>query len=190
MTDPAILTVGHSTHPLNEFITLLKDAAVGGIVDVRRLPGSNRYPWFNQDSLSASLDDHGIRYAHVAELTGRRPLQRDVPDEVNALWRNRSFHNYADYAMGPEFAHGLEELLGQADAQHPPAVMCSEAVWWRCHRRLIADHLLARDIRVGHLMPDGRIATAELTLGAVVRDGGVEYPAATSPASAGSRRQP
>lgn len=174
-----ILTVGHSTHSLDEFLGLLRDAGVGVIVDVRRLPGSNKYPWFNQDALSASLSDAGIRYAHVAELTGRRPIQHDVPDEVNALWRNRSFHNYADYALGSDFAHGLDELIGQADARHPPAVMCSEGVWWRCHRRLIADHLLAHGIRVGHLMPDGRIADAELTPGAVVRDGGVEYPAAT-----------
>ncbi|MFC7790160.1 DUF488 domain-containing protein [Microbacterium sp. MAHUQ-60] len=179
MTDPEILTVGHSTHPLDEFLTLVKEAEAGAIVDVRRLPGSNRYPWFNQDALSESLGEVGIRYAHVAELTGRRPVQHDVPDEVNALWRNRSFHNYADYAMGAEFAQGLDGLIAQANAQHPPAVMCSEAVWWRCHRRLIADHLLARGIRVGHLMPDGRVAGAELTKGAVVRDGGVQYPAAT-----------
>jgi len=185
-----ILTVGHSTHPLEEFLTLLTEVDVGAIIDVRRLPGSNRYPWFDQDPLSASLDSHGIRYAHIAELTGRRPIQRDVSDEVNALWRNRSFHNYADYAMGSDFADGLDQLVEQCDAQHPPAVMCSEAVWWRCHRRIIADHLLARGISVGHLMPDGRIAQAVLTPGAVARDGGVQYPAVTSPVSAGSRRQP
>ncbi|MDT0156846.1 DUF488 domain-containing protein [Microbacterium sp. ARD32] len=189
MTDPAILTVGHSTHPLDAFLTLLQNAAVGMIVDVRRLPGSSRYPWFDQDELDASLGTAGIRYRHAAELTGRRPLQRDVPDAVNALWRNRSFHNYADYALGAEFARGLDELIAQADPRHPPAVMCSEAVWWRCHRRLIADGLLARGIRVGHLMPDGRVADAQLTPGAVVRDGAVEYPAATSPASDGSRRR-
>src|SRR5690606_30868347 len=126
MTDPEILTVGHSTHPLDEFLTLVKEAEAGAIVDVRRLPGSQRYPWFNQDALSGSLGEVGIRYAHVAELTGRRPVQHDVPDEVNGLWRNRSFHNYADHALGAEFAHGLEELIAQADAQHPPVVMCSE----------------------------------------------------------------
>src|SRR5690606_19127265 len=112
--------------PLEKFLTLLQQAAVGMIVDVRRLPGSNRYPWFNQDALSASLGGHGIRYAHLAELAGRRPIQRDVPDEVNALWRNRSFHNYADYAMGTQFSHSLEALIERADPQHPPAVMCSE----------------------------------------------------------------
>ena len=190
MIEPEVLTVGHSTQPLDEFLSLLQNAAVGSIIDVRRLPGSNRYPWFDQDALSASLGQAGIGYAHVAALTGRRPVQHDVPDQVNALWRNRSFHNYADYAMGADFAHGLDELIARADVRHPPAVMCSEAVWWRCHRRIIADHLLARGIRVGHLMPDGRIADADLTLGAVVRDGRAEYPAATSPASAGFRRRP
>jgi uncharacterized protein (DUF488 family) len=185
-----VLTVGHSTHPLEEFLALLRDANTATVVDVRRLPGSNRYPWFNQDVLSASLSDAGIGYLRIAELAGRRPIQHDVPDEVNALWRNRSFHNYADYAMSADFVHGLDELIELADAQHPPAVMCSEAVWWRCHRRLIADHLLARGIPVGHLMPDGRIADAQLTSGAVVRDGSVEYPEATSPASAGSRPLP
>ncbi|BDZ38678.1 DUF488 domain-containing protein [Microbacterium suwonense] len=189
MTEPAILTIGHSTHPLDGFLALLRGAGVGTIIDVRRLPGSRRCPWFDQDDLSSSLAEAGIRYQHVPELTGRRPAQHDVPDEVNALWRNRSFHNYADYAMGAEFARGLEQLIAQADPRHPPAVMCSEAVWWRCHRRLIADHLIAHGVDVGHLMPDGRVVPAELTPGAVVAAGNVEYPAAdaTSPAAAPSR---
>lgn len=191
MTDPAVLTVGHSTHPLDEFLALLNSANVRTVLDVRRLPGSNRYPWFNQDALSASLEAHGIRYAHVAALTGRRPRQHDVSDAVNGLWRNQSFHNYADYALSAEFGRGLEEAIEKADPRHPPAVMCSEAVWWRCHRRIIADHLRGRGIAVGHLMPDGRITDAELTPGALTRAGGVEYPAAaTSPASADSRPLP
>lgn len=170
-----ILTVGHSTHPLEEFLALLRDAAVTAIADVRRVPGSNRYPWFNQDALAQSLADAGIGYRRIDQLTGRRPRQRDVPDAVNGLWRNRSFHNYADYALSAEFESGLTELIGDAAAGRT-AVMCSEAVWWRCHRRLIADHLLARDIEVAHLMPDGRLDDAQLTPGAVVRDRRVEYP--------------
>lgn len=190
MTEKRILTVGHSTHPLDEFLTLLRDAGVDLVADVRRLPGSNRYPWFNQDALAASLADAGIRYHRIAELTGRRPIQRDVDDEVNALWRNRSFHNYADYALGADFARGLDEVI-RLGAEQQAVVMCSEAVWWRCHRRIIADHLLARGIPVGHLMAEGRITPAELTPGAVVRDGTVEYPAdATSPGPDGLRRQP
>lgn len=186
-----MLTVGHSTHPMDEFLALLHRAGAGLVADVRRLPGSRRYPWFDQDALCASLAAHGIRYRRISGLTGRRPVQRDVPDEVNALWRNRSFHNYADHALGQEFADGLHELIEHTDPGHPPVVMCSEAVWWRCHRRIIADHLLARGLRVAHLMPDGRLADAALTPGAVASDGRVRYPAAdaTPPTPARSRRR-
>lgn len=174
-----ILTVGHSTHPIDDFLTLLSDAGVGAVVDVRRLPGSNRYPWFNEDALEASLREHDIDYRRIEQLAGRRNVQRDVPDEINALWRNRSFHNYADYALSEEFDAGIAQLLTTADGiSGSAAVMCSEAVWWRCHRRIIADHLLARGIAVGHLMPEGRVTEATLTPGAVVRDGEVEYPPA------------
>lgn len=193
MTDFSILTVGHSTHPLDEFLTLLSDASVGMIVDVRRLPGSTKFPWFNQDSLAVSLADVGIRYAHIAGLTGRRAVQHDVPDEVNALWRNRSFHNYADYALGADFAQGVDELIKQSSMiSESTAVMCSEALWWRCHRRIIADCLIARGIRVGHLMPDGRISAAELTPGGRIRGKQVAYPPAdaTSRETAGSLPQP
>ncbi|MEJ1088861.1 DUF488 domain-containing protein [Microbacterium sp. Mu-80] len=183
MTDPMILTVGHSTHPLDEFVELLGGADVGAIVDVRRLPGSNRYPWFNEDALASSLPAAGIRYRRAASLGGRRRVSRDVPDAVNGLWRNRSFHNYADHALGAEFAQGLDELIREDRASEAAiAVMCSEAVWWRCHRRIIADHLLARGVAVGHLMPDARIVPAELTPGAQAREGTVVYPASADPA--------
>lgn len=178
-----ILTVGHSTHPLEEFIEILHGAQVHAIVDVRRLPGSSRYPWFNEDALAESLPGAQIAYRRAASLGGRRNVSRDVPDAVNALWRNRSFHNYADHALGEEFAQGLDELIRHAEligedraSDATTAVMCSEAVWWRCHRRIIADHLLARGVPVGHLMPDGRIVPAELTPGAQAREGTVVYP--------------
>lgn len=171
-----ILTVGHSTHPFEEFADLLRGAEVDAIVDVRRLPGSNRCPWFNEDALERTLPAAGISYRRIAELGGRRSAQRDVPAVLNGFWENRSFHNYADYALGAEFARGLDELI-DLSRRRRAAVMCSEAVWWRCHRRIIADHLIARGIAVGHLMPDGRISAAELTRGAVVRGGAVEYPA-------------
>ncbi|WP_336645199.1 DUF488 domain-containing protein [Microbacterium sp. USHLN186] len=175
----AVLTVGHSTHPLEEFLDLLAHAEVGTLVDVRRLPGSNRFPWFNSDALEQSLSERGIRYLRIEQLAGRRNVQRDVPDEVNALWRNRSFHNYADYALSAVFAAGLDELIALVGSTPGrPAVMCSEAVWWRCHRRIIADHLLARGIEVGHLMPGGRVTPAALTPGAVAADGAVHYPPA------------
>lgn len=173
-----LLTVGHSTHPLEEFVDLLHGAGVAEVVDVRRLPGSNRFPWFNEDALAQSLPQARIAYRRAEALGGRRNASRDVPDDVNALWRNRSFHNYADHALGEVFVEGLDELIRRNDDAGPVAVMCSEAVWWRCHRRIIADHLLARDVPVGHLMPDGRIVPADLTPGAERRDGAVVYPAA------------
>ena len=175
----AVLTVGHSTHLFAEFVALLRDAGVSEIVDVRRLPGSRRFPWFDEGALRRRLPGEGIAYRRIAALGGRRSIQRDVPDAVNGFWRNRSFHNYADYALTPDFAEGLAELVGLAGAGRP-AVMCSEAVWWRCHRRIIADHLLARGVPVAHLLPGGRIDAAEPTRGAVLSEGRAEYPAEVS----------
>ncbi len=174
----SFLTVGHSTRTLEEFVQLLDSAQVELVVDVRRLPGSNRHPQFNQDALEQSLPQHGISYRRAEALGGRRSRDRSVPDEVNGFWENRSFHNYADYALSAPFAGGLEELIGWG-ARTRLAVMCSEAVWWRCHRRIIADHLLARGHEVLHLMEVGTTVPAELTSGAVSDpdDGHVTYPA-------------
>ncbi|ANI91923.1 DUF488 family protein [Dietzia timorensis] len=160
-------TIGHSTRTIDEFLALLREAGVDVVVDVRRLPGSNRYPQFNADALSSSLHAAGADYSRIEELTGRRGRDRSMPSDVNGFWRNRSFHNYADWAMTSEFRTGLDRLraLGE-DAV--PAVMCSEAVWWRCHRRLIADNLLAAGDDVRHIMRPGVIEHAELTRGAVV----------------------
>jgi uncharacterized protein (DUF488 family) len=177
----SILTVGHSTLPFAEFAGLLRGAGVTAIVDVRRLPGSARYPWFDEDELQAELPEQGITYRRVAELGGRRGRQREIDPEINAFWRNRSFHNYADYALTAPFEQGLDDLISLARHDRV-AVMCAEAVWWRCHRRIIADHLLARGVQVRHLMPDGRLVAAELPPGAVTltaADGiaQVSYPA-------------
>ena len=187
MSEP-VFTIGHSTRPLDDFLALLAESEIDVVVDVRKLPGSRRYPHFDADALSGSLREAGIAYERIPSLTGRRPVSRDVPFETNAWWQNRSFHNYADHALGPDFARGLDELV-RLGGESRTAVMCSEAVWWRCHRRIIADHLLARGIRVEHIMPDGRISPAELTPGAVVRGTQVVYPAPgpTSPASDGRR---
>lgn len=178
MTLP-FFTVGHSTRSLEEFLALLQSAEIGVVVDVRRLPGSRRYPHFDQDPLSASLDGAGIGYEHLVALTGRRPRNREVDAEVNGFWQNRSFHNYADHALTGEFAEGLAQLRGWG-AERRAAVMCSEAVWWRCHRRIIADHLLARGEQVLHLMETDSMPPAQLTSGAVVDpdDGRVTYPSA------------
>ncbi|WP_152176342.1 DUF488 domain-containing protein, partial [Mycobacterium tuberculosis] len=106
--------------------------------------GSRRYPQFDQEALAASLRDAGIGYRRAEGLTGRRPVSRDVPFETNAWWQNRSFHNYADHALSTDFEVALDDLRAEGQLRRV-TVMCSESVWWRCHRRIIADHLLARD---------------------------------------------
>ncbi len=169
-------TIGHSDRSIDEFITILRSAEIEGVVDVRKLPGSRRHPQFDEDPLRESLDSAGIRFDRSTELGGRRPASKDVPSETNAFWQNRSFHNYADHALSDEFRSGLEELLGLG-RERRTAVMCSEAVWWRCHRRIIADHLLARGEDVFHLMGNGRQQRAELTEGASADAGTVVYPA-------------
>jgi uncharacterized protein (DUF488 family) len=153
MSEP-FYTIGHSTRTLDEFLGLLHSSGIVRVVDVRKLPGSTRYPQFDQDALAASLEAAGIDYQHAKDLTGRRPVSRDVPFEVNAWWENRSFHNYADHALSQEFTRALDDLRERGSAERT-ALLCSEAVWWRCHRRIIADHLLARGESVHHILgPD------------------------------------
>ena len=181
---PRVLTVGHSTHPIDEFLALLRGAGVADVVDIRTIAGSRHNPQFGEDALAASLTEAGLGYRREARLGGLRGRTRAVDPEVNALWRNASFHRYADHALGAEFAAGLDALVELADSAAPvepprlPAIMCSEAVWWRCHRRIVADYLLVGGTPVAHLMPDGRIQLASLTPGAVPQpDGRILYPA-------------
>lgn len=176
MTTPRF-TIGHSNRDLSEFLALRADNDIERIVDVRRLPGSTRYPQFNEDALRASLHEHGIAYSRSEALTGRRRVSKTVPFEVNAWWRNRSFHNYADHALSEEFRAGITELRELGDTQRT-AVMCSEAVWWRCHRRIIADYLLAAGDEVVHVLGEGQTAAAELSSGAVMgaAEGTLTYP--------------
>lgn len=176
-----IFTVGHSNLDFDEFAQMLQAAGVEAVVDVRKLTGSRKYPWFNDDALSQTLPDYGISYDKLEGLAGRRTVSKTVPFEVNAHWQNRSFHNYADHALGQEFAVALEDLRSRA-AETPTAILCSEAVWWRCHRRIIADHLLAHGDTVEHIMglrSDGaQISRAKLNDGAVIGDDLlVRYPA-------------
>ncbi len=168
-------TIGHSTLSVNELAERLQAAQVTRLIDVRTIPRSRTNPQFNRDTLPEALAPHGIAYQHLASLGGRRSRQRNVAPEVNGFWDNRSFHNYADYALQPAFREALAELraIGQRERC---AVMCSEAVWWRCHRRIIADHLLAAGETVRHIMAD-RIEDAHLTPGAMVSaDSTVTYP--------------
>ncbi|WP_017612516.1 DUF488 domain-containing protein [Nocardiopsis salina] len=178
-----LFTVGHSNRTLAEFTGLLQEHGVALVVDVRKLPGSARHPQFDEDTLTGTLADLGITLQRAEELTGRRPVSKDVPFEVNAWWQNRSFHNYADHALSEGFAHALA-LLREWGHAHPTAVMCAEAVWWRCHRRIIADHLLARGEDVFHVLGPGRGEPARLSPGAVVGrgdDGLVTYPGGRPP---------
>lgn len=169
------VTIGHSNRPPAEVIAMLREAQVGLLVDVRRFPRSRANPGFNIDSFPDELARHQIGYRHLAALGGRRPRQT-VDPAVNALWRVQSFHNYADYTLGPDFRAALAELL-ELGARQRLALMCSEAVWWRCHRRIITDYLLAAGHPVTHLMGPGQAEPARMTPGAVAgADGRVTYP--------------
>jgi uncharacterized protein (DUF488 family) len=161
----AFFTVGHSTRSIGEFLRLAIDANVQLVADVRTVPRSGKNPQFAGDALRTALLEVGIGYEHIAALGGLRGRKRDVPAEVNAFWENRSFHNYADYAMSEEFRAGLARLreLGQGTTC---AIMCAEAVWWRCHRRIIADYLIVAGETVFHILGPGHVERARLTAGA------------------------
>ena len=149
------------------------------LVDVRTVPRSRTNPQYNADVLGDELAPWQIGYQRIAGLGGLRGRAREVPPEVNGYWENQSFHNYADYALSHAFGLALDELITLA-ADKPTAIMCSEAVWWRCHRRVIADYLLARGIPVLHLMGSNRIEPARITSAAQQRDGRLVYPAPES----------
>ncbi|MFX0542535.1 DUF488 family protein [Roseovarius sp. S4756] len=171
-------TVGHSNRSLAGFIGILQLAGVQSVADVRSYPRSRSNPAFNIDSLPDDLGSCQIGYRHFPDLGGRRKVQGDVADSVNAFWRNRSFHNYADYALSERFASAYDALV-EFGQSRLIAIMCSEAVWWRCHRRIIADYLLLNGYEVIHLMGSGREDRAEPTLGATrMADRKVVYPAA------------
>jgi uncharacterized protein (DUF488 family) len=171
-------TTGHSNRSIDEFMAMLAAANIELISDIRKMPMSRANPQFNQDALAASLADAGIAYEHAAALDGLRGKTPVVPAEVNGLWRNASFHRYADYALTEPFRAGLEHVVAQGRTRRC-ALMCSEAVWWRCHRRIVADYLLARGEPVLRIMGAGREDPAHLTPGTVVESEAVVlYPMA------------
>jgi len=177
-TQRKIFTIGHSNRSLEELIELLREVSVDLVVDIRKMPGSRAHPQFNQEALSPALAGVGIAYEHMAALGGRRGKTPMVPSDLNGFWTNQSFHNYADYALSAPFRAGLEHLLEQA-RRRSCAMMCSEAVWWRCHRRIVADYLIARGEAVVHLMGKGRVVPARLTSAAIIQpDATLIYPAA------------
>lgn len=175
MSNRAIYTVGHSTLPIDQFIALLRHYGITFLADVRSIPGSNAFPQYNKEALSAALKAAHIGYFWVEDLGGRRNRQWSVPPATNAAWENKSFRFYADYALSPAFHKGLTVLEALA-SKHTVAYMCAEVLWWRCHRRIITDHLLARGWTVTHLMSLQHSETARLNPDAVVTGDQVTYP--------------
>lgn len=170
-------TIGHSTRTIEEFVDLLRAAEVEFVVDIRTVPKSRTNPQYNKQTLPERLAGFNIGYELVAELGGLRRKSKNAPSDMNGFWRNRSFHNYADYALTEAFRAGLQRLI-TLGRQRRCAMMCSEAVWWRCHRRIVADHLIVLGEDVFHLMGKDRIDPASLTKGAQVQaDGALIYPA-------------
>jgi uncharacterized protein (DUF488 family) len=178
---PPFFTVGHSNRSLEAFVALLRGADIALVADIRKLPGSRANPQFNAAPLAQALAQVQIGFEPIAALGGRRGKSREAPQGLNDLWTNKSFRNYADYALTEPFQAGLRRLIGLG-RERRCAMMCAEAVWWRCHRRIVADYLLARGETVLHIMGEGRLEPARLTAGAAVQpDGAVLYPAPVQP---------
>ena len=169
---PPILTIGHSTRPIEEFIDLLRQHGVERLVDIRTIPRSRRNPQFNSDALAKSLEHEGIPYTHMKALGGLRHAR---PHSINAGWRNASFRGYADYMQTGDFENALHALL-QLCAHQRCAAMCAEAVPWRCHRSLLADALVARGFAVEHILSGSRREVHTLTPFARVQNERVTYP--------------
>jgi uncharacterized protein (DUF488 family) len=169
-----LLTIGHSTRPSEELIDFLVSRAIAALVDVRRFPSSRRHPQFAKDALASALEASNIEYVHEVDLGGRRSTRRDSP---NTAWRVAAFRGYADYMATPSFQQALSRIEQRAQRQ-TVALMCAEAVPWRCHRRLIADALVARGHSVRHILGPGCDQDHELSELAHVRtDRSVYYPA-------------
>lgn len=176
---PLVYTVGHSTRELSAFLELLKGNGIKQLVDVRTIPRSLKNPQFNAEALAQALRAASIRYVHLAALGG---LRRPARDSINTGWRNASFRGFADYMQSAEFEKGLERLLNLASAR-PAAIMCAEAVPWRCHRSLIADALTVRGARVMHIFSPGTAREHTLTSFAQVRGTRILYPKVTGGAA-------
>jgi uncharacterized protein (DUF488 family) len=172
----AFFTIGHSTRPIPDFVGLLQASNVQVVVDVRTVPRSRTNPQFNRDELALSLAPFGIGYAHMAALGGLRGKQKGSGASPNTFWENDNFRNYADYALTDVFRAGLADLRSLG-ARETSAIMCAEAVWWRCHRRIIADYLLAAGDSVFHILGGGRVEPARLTEAARPTERGLIYPA-------------
>ena len=169
-----LFTIGHSTHPLDEFVALLQGHGVDWLMDVRTVPRSRTNPQYNLDELPDSLVPFGIGHEYNKGLGGLRHSRADSP---NTGWRNASFRGYADYMQTPEFEEALQSLI-QRTGEQTVAIMCAEAVWWRCHRSMVAEAMIVRGHEVQHIMPDGRLNGATLRPFAVVDGTRITYPPA------------
>jgi uncharacterized protein (DUF488 family) len=167
-----IWTIGHSTRKIDIFLSLLEENGIKLVADVRMYPGSKRYPQFGRETLAKSLGEAGIRYEHFPELGGRRKAK---PDSRNTAWRNEMFRGYADYMETADFQKGIERLVDLAEQSGPTAVMCAEAVWWRCHRSLISDYLKARGIEVIHILDEKTSEPHPFTSAARIVNGQLNY---------------
>ncbi len=186
-----VYTIGHSTRTLDEFLDALRSFGVRTLVDIRTVPRSRRVPHFNRDALAVSLPSAGIRYQHLGALGG---LRKPRADSTNTAWRNASFRGYADYMQTPEFDAALRSLRAVAEAEGPVAIMCAEAVPWRCHRSLVADALVAHGDEVVDILGPGNSRPHALTPWAVAAGTAVTYPgpaqdAASASGAAGPRRR-
>jgi uncharacterized protein (DUF488 family) len=167
-----IYSIGHSTHPIDEFLVLLKQHQIAALADVRSYPASRRWPHFSRESLAQSVESAGIEYRWIKSLGGRRkPMPADSP---HPGWEHPAFRAYAEYADSAEFMSGLDGLSKLAELK-TTAYMCSEGLWWKCHRRIISDHLVVRRWGVVHIMPDGKLTPHSLPKFARVADGKIVY---------------
>ena len=170
-TFSVVWTIGHSTRSFDEFIALLNSFRIQVLVDVRNFPGSRKFPHFNKEALESSLRAHNIEYVHIKSLGGRR---KGNADSANSGWRSLAFRAYADYMETPEFKDGIDELIRLA-GNHRTAYMCSEAVWWRCHRSLVSDYLKVRGWKVMHITATGKATEHPYTQPARIVNGSLNY---------------
>ena len=168
-----IFTIGHSTHPIDDFLAILKHYKINELIDIRTIPKSRHNPQFNSDQLSHDLPNHHIGYRHIKKLGGLRHAQKD---SINTAWRNASFRRFADYMQTAEFSQGVEELIVIAQ-EKTVVIMCSEAVPWRCHRSLVGDALLVRDLQVDDIYSLTQVKPHQLTPWAKVSGMTITYPA-------------
>lgn len=170
-SEKEIWTIGHSTRSLDDFLALLKSFNIGQLIDVRRYPGSRKFPWFNKENLAMRLPEHHISYLHLENLGGRRKADKD---SQNTAWRLASFRGYADYMETDTFKKAAEELQ-QIARNNRTAYMCSEAVWWSCHRSLVSDYLKIKEWKVTHIMGPEKSMEHPYTKPAHIVNGKLSY---------------